>query len=60
MARISHSVAEMAADILDDPSAKERVEKLIANRRLIEQLILQRLLREKTQTEVANTWVSHQ
>ena len=59
MARISHSVAEMAADILDDPSAKERVEKLIANRRLIEQLILQRLLREKTQTEVAKHMGCH-
>jgi len=53
MTRRSHSVAEMAADILDDPSAKERVEQLIANRKLIEQLILQRLLLEKTQTEVA-------
>ena len=59
MARISHSVAEMAADILDDPSAKERVEKLIANRRLTEQLILQRLLREKTQTEVAKHMGCH-
>lgn len=59
MARISHSVAEMAVDILDDPSAKERVEKLIANRRLIEQLILQRLLREKTQTEVAKHMGCH-
>jgi len=53
MTRRSHSVAEMAADILGDPSAKERVEKLIANRRLIKQLILQRILRKKTQTEVA-------
>ena len=53
MTRRSHSVAEMAADILNDPSAKERVEKLIANRKLIKQLTLQRLLREKTQTEVA-------
>ena len=59
MARISHSVAEMAADILDDPSAKERVEKLISNRRLLEQLILQRLLREKTQTEVAKHMGCH-
>ena len=59
MARISHSVAEMAADILDDPSAKERVEKLITNRRLIEQLVLQRLLREKTQTEVAKHMGCH-
>ncbi|MEA1928809.1 MAG: helix-turn-helix transcriptional regulator [Candidatus Auribacterota bacterium] len=53
MARRSHSVAEMAADILGDPSAKKDVEKLIANRRLIEQLTLQRLLRNKSQTEVA-------
>jgi len=53
MAHRSHSVAEMAADILDDPSAKERVEKLISNRRLIKQLVLQRHLKEKTQSEVA-------
>ena len=53
MTRRSYSVAEMAADILDDPSAKEKVEELITNRKLIEQLTLQRLLREKTQTEVA-------
>ena len=30
------SVAEMAAAILDDPSAKERVEQLVTNRTLIE------------------------
>ena len=30
------SVAEMAAAILDDPSAKERVVQLVTNRKLIE------------------------
>lgn len=59
MAHRSHSVAEMAADVLGDPSAKERVEKLIANRRLIEQLVLQRILREKNQTEVAKSMGCH-
>jgi transcriptional regulator with XRE-family HTH domain len=53
MARRSDSVAEMAADLLDDPAAGERMEKLVGERRLVEQLTFQRLKLGKSQTEVA-------
>lgn len=54
MATRSHSVAEMAAATLGDPSAKERVERMIADRRLIEHLVLFRHIKKITQKQVAD------
>ena len=49
----SNSVADMAADILDDPSAKGRVVELIRDRKMITQLIIFRLQRGVTMEKVA-------
>ena len=54
MATRSHSVAEMAAATLGDPSAKERVGHMIADRRLIKQLIILRHFKKITQKQIAD------